>query len=166
MPDLKIDQANLHWIAGLLEGEGCFTIKNPKTGTKRSVMVTCHMTDKDVLDRLRTVIGYGLLLGPYSNGKGHKPRYVYSTSGESAYHLMKLLLPLMCSRRSIRIKQLIRDYDSVKQRVFRIQNIYTGKIESTTELGKWLLEHDITHAGLYRTLIGERNQCKGWRRLK
>jgi hypothetical protein len=56
-------------------------------------------------------------------------------------------------------------FDSVSLKVYRIQNISTGEIEMTTNLSAWMKEHGISETGLWRILSGERNSCKGWRRL-
>lgn len=51
-----MNDLELAWVAGLLEGEGCFTVKG-NAGIKRNIAVRCQMTDKDVLDRLATFVG-------------------------------------------------------------------------------------------------------------
>lgn len=50
--------SDLLWIAGLLEGEGSFTVH--KTGAQ----IQCQMTDKDVIHKLHAVTGVGQVNEP------------------------------------------------------------------------------------------------------
>ena len=56
-----ISEIDLAWIAGLLDGEGCFT-KKSKRG--RTIMICCQMTDMDVLEKLKEKMGCGRIHGP------------------------------------------------------------------------------------------------------
>jgi len=157
----SVDRA---WVAGLLEGEGCFT-KKCNAGTARNITVVCQMTDRDVVERLHRVAG-GTFHGPYANGpRGRLPRFMWRISGTAAYRLMVELLPLMGKRRSARIRGLLAAYDSVETPTYRIKHLASGRIVETKSLTKWLVDHGVSESGLYRTLTGARAQCRGWRRL-
>lgn len=161
---MKINKNDLYWIAGLLEGEGCFGCRN--TGTKKNIFVTCHMTDLDVLKTLQKKIGHGYVNGPYKNGKlEYKLRYMYKVSGALAKELMELLLPLMGNRRSAKIKSLIRDYNNVKPRIYKFLNLKTNKILEVSNLKTWIKDNNLNESNLWRTLAGQRKQYKGWKRL-
>lgn len=164
---MNIDSTDLAWVAGLLEGEGSFTYQG--IGTKRNIAVLCHMTDRDVLERLQQKLGVGRLYGPYRNGKpdqGWKPRYMYSARGKFAYDIMKAILPLMCARRSARIRELLTGYDSVESKVYKFEHIESGRIETTTDKNAWLASHGVSEVGIWRTMVGQRKACRGWRRLQ
>src|SRR5690554_4533867 len=104
-----MNKDKLMWVAGLLEGEGCFTKRGRKTGTIRgNIAILCQMTDKCVLLRLQEYIGAGQIHGPYDNGQklnGEecKRRWSYVLSGKDAYKVMKKIYPLMLSRRKKKI---------------------------------------------------------------
>ena len=155
----------LSWVAGLLEGEGCFRALK----SVRNISVACQMTDLDVLRRLQYVVG-GLINGPYQT-PGRRPRSTWQVRGAQARVLMAQLLPQMGLRRSKRIKQLMRAYDATERTrshgniVVRLQHVNTGRVEETSHLPGWLRRHKMSASGLYRTLTGARKQCKGWRRL-
>lgn len=157
----------LHWVAGLLEGEGCFTRKS--NGTDKNILISCHMTDEDVLLRLQSIIG-GRINGPYSNGgtkkKPRKPRWGWFISGKAAYDMMKILRPLMGTRRQFRIDEIIRAYDSVTPKLYNVKNIATGEIIETDNIYAWCKNNGMTYNALYKTMIGLRQQCKGFKRLK
>lgn len=106
---------NIQWIAGLLEGEGCFSVKSKTHGTILStIQVQCHMTDEDVIKRLHTISGCGTAHGPYSNGpkKHYKPRFMWRVSGKPAYLLIKELLPHMGERRTAKMEGLLAEYEA------------------------------------------------------
>lgn len=161
----RLAPPELAWVAGLLEGEGCFTRKS-RASSPRGIVVMCQMTDRDVLQKLFKLVGAGYLRGPYPNGpRGRLPRYTFQVSGDLAYQLMQQLLPLMGKRRSTRIRRLLREYESVHDHVYKIRHVDSGRIETTTDLAAWRAAHNVSDSGLYRTLIGERAACRGWRRL-
>jgi hypothetical protein len=52
----------LYWVAGLLEGEGCFRVKKNslrKAGRYTEVCVEVNMTDEGVIRKLHAVVGVG-----------------------------------------------------------------------------------------------------------
>lgn len=170
---MRRKKTDLAWIAGLLEGEGSFGCR--VAGTSRNVQIRCHMTDEDVVRLLHKKTEVGVFGGPYSGGPGcrkcadpsktYKKRYVWTVSGRDAYLLMKELLPLMGKRRSRKIKELVKAYDAVPIKLYRILHLKSGRIEETTNLKSWLFARNMSDSGLWRTLSGQRQQCKGWRRL-
>ncbi len=158
-------KTELYWVAGLLEGEGCFSRKS-SGGTSRNILVSCQMTDPDVLKRLQRIAG-GTFHGPHGNGpRGRLPRYMWRVHGKAARLLMEKLLPLMGKRRSGRIRLLIREYDAVVDHVFRLLHIDSGRIVETTALRPLLRKLKLNETNLWRTLSGERRQYRGWRRLQ
>jgi hypothetical protein len=101
---------NLAWVAGLLEGEGCFsTSKRTKTGGGYQLSITCNMTDEDVLIRLHNILGVGSVRGPYKKGKEHhKPQWCFTIRRmEDAKEVMLAIRPWMLSRRQARIDELL-----------------------------------------------------------
>lgn len=158
-------KTELAWVAGLLEGEGCFSKKSNK-GTARNVIVSCQMTDPDVLRRLHRLAG-GTFHGPYPNGpRGRLPRYTWRVHGETARSLMADLLPLMGLRRSARIRELIKAFDAVPLRFFKLLHVATGRVVVVRNLESWLDKHGMHQSNLWRTLDGQRSHHKGWRRLR
>jgi hypothetical protein len=105
-----IDPLDLAWLAGLLEGEGCFSQNKAsnRTGTSDSIRVHVGMNDMDVVERAARLLGTRLL-GPYSPSQAHrdgcvrKPQYRAVVTGAKAAAWMELLLPLMGERRKAAI---------------------------------------------------------------
>lgn len=99
---------DLHWLAGLIEGEGCFQ------ATRGVAKVQLHMTDRDVVVRARNVMGIkskihtrpGLKqwrpdLGRHSE---HKTSHTIVASGFIGAGWMMTLYPLMGERRQAAIR--------------------------------------------------------------
>lgn len=108
---------DLFYIAGLLEGEGCFTwqrcSRNGKDISYGGVLIDVKMVDKDIIDRYRQIVG------ATANQQKHKPstpnsqtQYGQRISGHAAASLMRELLPLMGVRRSNRIRFLLEKWDN------------------------------------------------------
>lgn len=106
---------DLCWLAGLLEGEGCFhvrtqsPIKAGKTyGPYVYPSITLLMTDEDVVRRAHQVAGVGNVIGPNQKSPDRKPYWTWNvTRSSDAKVLMRLLLPLMGYRRAKRIREII-----------------------------------------------------------
>ena len=160
-------EADVNWIAGLLEGEGCFT-KRTKPGTIRSrVCIMCQMTDSDVLHKLCKIAGVGKVRGPYNNGpRGKLPRYTWQVNGSLAYVLMKELFPHMCSRRQARISKLVSEYESYAPKLYRFVYLPTSAITETETPSAWYKKNGLNESSMWRTMAGERNSCYGWKRLQ
>jgi hypothetical protein len=98
----------LGWVAGLMEGEGCFYSKRTKSLVTRIIVGS---TDKDVLDKLASICG-GKVGGPYLADKRVKPFWNWNIWGRKAYELMKLVRPLMGSRRQNKIDAVVEAYEA------------------------------------------------------
>lgn len=105
---------NLAWLAGLLEGEGCFSVAG-YSGTKRIYpRITIHMTDLDVLEQAKALTGMGtihqrkprltnLLVQP----RNPKASWAWQVQRqEDAFALAAEVYPLMCSRRREQIETM------------------------------------------------------------
>lgn len=118
----KISKTELAWLAGLLEGEGSFSLqcyrrhRAEKSGGYQAPSIELKMTDRDVVQRA------GKLLGGKQRRvrswlpkkekraawKGSRKRvFIWRVNGLRAVHLMQLLLSFMGKRRAKRIRELI-----------------------------------------------------------
>jgi hypothetical protein len=117
----KISRHLLAWLAGLLEGEGCFSSHCYYNRSSRYVVpsIQLAMTDRDIVKRAGALIGgnqksvRSYLQKPDARLRGnkYKRKYVWRVNGQRAVHVMKLLLPYMGRRRSRRISSLVRKYE-------------------------------------------------------
>lgn len=104
---------DLYWLAGLLEGEGCFMSHETRAYPYWSVAV--NMTDGDVLTRAASVIGGAVKLGgPYTTeGKPWKPQYRLALRRRAEVKALLLaLLPIMGERRRARIGEMLAEMEA------------------------------------------------------
>ena len=95
----------LHWAAGLIEGEGCFSY------TSQSPVIHVGSTDLDVLQDLHNFLHCGNVHGPYKRIKrfpNAKPFYQFVASGTMAVGWMLTLYSLMKSRRRSQIQKVVK----------------------------------------------------------
>jgi hypothetical protein len=99
---------DLAWLAGLLEGEGCFSTNG--RAAHRGIRVSINMTDLDVLERVHA-LAKGVLGGPYypdEKNHGKKPYWKWTVSRQAdAAGLMMTVYPLMGERRQARIREML-----------------------------------------------------------
>lgn len=103
----------LTWIAGLLEGEGSFGIRNNRS-KRWTPVIQIKMTDKDVIDKLGELINRKTR-GPYNYSSNfttsRKDVYMMDLVGPPAIKLMLALLPHMGERRAGKIREVVEYYN-------------------------------------------------------
>lgn len=109
---LRLSDTDRGWLAGLLEGEGCFaTVCNytRKDGTKTlSPCVSLSMTDKDVVERAASLIGFtGSIHVRKRKNHTWKPLYVMQAKGTKALEVMATVQDLMGTRRREKITEVM-----------------------------------------------------------
>ena len=92
----------LAWLAGLLEGEGCFSYRRDRD----IPTVEVKMTDLDVINRVARLMGRTVTPIP-AQREGYQPQYRARIQGEPARELMRRLQPHMGKRRAARIAELL-----------------------------------------------------------
>jgi hypothetical protein len=104
----QISNIDLAWLAGLLEGEGSFMVhRDPATETQRAriiIRIAVHMTDRDVVERVRDIVGLGTVLRRPPGKPHHKETFRWAISAKApTLKLMRLLRPHMGERRVAQI---------------------------------------------------------------
>jgi hypothetical protein len=98
----QITEVDAAWIAGVLEGEGCWTTKNGRS----SWTVAVRMTDRDIVERLALLTGIGRLSREEST-RGHKTAWIWQVCARPHREWLTLRVwPWLGSRRRARIKEL------------------------------------------------------------
>ena len=91
------------WLAGYLEGEGCFL-----TSPTGSPGIKVCATDFDVVEKYGNLV-HRPVRGPYADKRGFKQKWEVNLYGENSIKIMKIILPLMGERRKMKISEIIRD---------------------------------------------------------
>jgi hypothetical protein len=105
--DLSLTTADLHWLAGLLEGEGSFMAGPPSSPGLPVVAV--NMTDEDVMARLGRIFERKVHLIRPRNARW-QTSYQVRAHGRDAVRWMILLRPLMGVRRQAQIDRALASY--------------------------------------------------------
>lgn len=104
---------NVAWLAGILEGEGCFTFY-PNRQTRTSVKpsgafgVEIQSTDQDVVDRVESLVGTGSRSIRCMTNPNHRDAYSWKLSRRAdVLSVLLAIRPYMLSRRAARIDEMI-----------------------------------------------------------
>lgn len=99
-------EAEVHWPAGLLEGEGAFS---PGTrSSPGSILVSVKMCDRDVIERAAHLMrGSGVWVTHRGSERGWRPVYTTAAPPRRAETLMHRLRPLMGMRRRSEIDRAL-----------------------------------------------------------
>jgi hypothetical protein len=92
------------WLAGLLEGEGCFLIQH-----HASPSIQLCMNDYDVVAKAARIMEMSLdrIHLKKTNQPNHKPGYVLRCDGPEAFVWMRAIRPHMGDRRGAKIDYII-----------------------------------------------------------
>lgn len=101
---LGLNDVDVAWIAGLLEGEGWFGCNSKRDCLK----VELAMTDGDVVDRFAGLVGVESRVR--TRRKPHwKDQYLATVYGAKAEELMRRILPFMGERRRDTIELVLEE---------------------------------------------------------
>lgn len=106
--EMSITTKDIVWLAGLLEGEGCFS---PGSHNPAHCRIQLNMTDEDVVVRASKIMG--LVIHRYQpRPPGRKPTFVIYANGDRAVGWMMTLYGLMGQRRQAKIKECLLAWQS------------------------------------------------------
>ncbi len=121
-----IDPRDLHWLAGLLEGEGSFFPGAPSSPNLPVLQI--QMIDEDVMRRVGDLMERGVY-----RCRAPRPEwsatYVVRVKGAPAVAWMRLLRPLLGQRRQAQIDRAIASYASKSN-----QKLYDWRARRALEL--------------------------------
>lgn len=101
---------DISWLAGLLEGEGCFrlTPSNGSSTDRLHVRVALKMTDKDVVERASSMFpGATKIFSERKEKPHHKQNYKTEWSGNNAITLIKSVRQHLGARRRLKTKEIL-----------------------------------------------------------
>jgi hypothetical protein len=105
--DPPLALTELHWLAGLLEGEGTFMTGPPSNPGLPVIAV--NMTDHDVMAPLGRIFGHKVQVVRPRNVRW-RTSYQVRVNGRAAVRWMHVLRPLMGSRRQAQIDRALASY--------------------------------------------------------
>ena len=96
------------WLAGVLEGEGCFSLQYTKYRLP-DIRVHVWMTDLDVIASLQRVTNVGTIQHQYRHGQKDQDGWIVSKNKDAA-SIMMMVFPLMHKRRQEKIRECIQGW--------------------------------------------------------
>lgn len=106
-----ISTLEIAWLAGLLEGEGCFYIR-----TQTNIAIALEMTDEDIVSKVRGLIAPNRKINIRQNAN-RKTSYVFRFEGSLVAQWCMTLYPLMGRRRKEKIRELLAFWKANERRV-------------------------------------------------
>ncbi|MDX2162144.1 MAG: hypothetical protein SF162_12520 [bacterium] len=156
---MDIDLKTLHWLAGLLEGEGSFKPSPPSAPNTPAISVM--MTDEDIIARVAAIFGTKYhVIKPRQEGA--KIPYAVNLKGFKAYTLMRQLYPLMSKRRQAQIDRALRDYTPNPLR--HTTEAQVRDIKSRLAKGEAMIDIART-LGIHYEIIRSIKNGKSWRHI-
>lgn len=158
---LNMDERDLYWLAGILEGEGSFLCGPPSS--PRSCIIAMSTTDKDVAQKVAHLLDGGRKIHAVSTARYAKRgwKQVYSTMlrGQKAFGLMALLRPLMGERRQGQIDVAMASNVKLppSRHRLKISDEDVGQIrESSLSNAELALKYNVNRSTIGRIKSGER----------
>lgn len=106
-----ISTKDIAWLAGLLEGEGCF-----RFDPKAHLVIQLAMTDRDVVDRAAALLG-GSVCEKKPREAHHKMQYMVRVFGARAAGWMMTLWPFLGQRRRQKVGVCLSQWRTVPTRI-------------------------------------------------
>lgn len=140
---MKIEM--LGYVAGVLEGEGCFTTQT--NGYSPKIQVS--MTDLDVLERVQDYFSCGNIV-PIKKRQAHwKDAWIWRCSGNDAATVMDAIYPYMSARRKEKIDEVRKTWydrlDVVDSRQARALAAAREHLSTGESLRKVAERHGVSH---------------------
>lgn len=112
----ELQPTDVAWLAGLLEGEGCFYLD--RNGSYAYPAVALKMTDRDIVERAALMVpgprkaeGLGATVNPAKPSQaGAKGLWRWQVRGTKAVEVMRTVRPYMGERRGAKMDELIKWY--------------------------------------------------------
>lgn len=102
---MSLTVADIAWGAGLVEGEGYFSLNGPYL---RTPMLGLGMTDRDVVERFRNFFApHNTIYTVPPAKEGYKEQYAVKIVGKRAVGLALTFFTFLGKRRRERIKELL-----------------------------------------------------------
>lgn len=98
------------WAAGILEGEGCFSIFTRRGSNNKVCAIHCEMTDEDVIQKLQNVLDCGNISYRENNrgdGRTRKPSWILSIQRQKdMFDTLIRVMPYLHSRRLTKASEM------------------------------------------------------------
>src|SRR6516225_7531643 len=98
-------ESEVAWLAGLLEGEGCFLWR--RIGSHHYPQIQVCMTDHDIVERVAKMLGNSVTIAKRPKVANHKQMWCTALHGQKAADWMAVVLPWLGERRAAKVKEIL-----------------------------------------------------------
>lgn len=127
------DEIDIAWLAGLLEGEGCFGWRDQRRMRYGFPEIALAMTDVDVVMKAARLMGSKRTTSYQPKGN-RKRMYACRVFSTQAADVMESILPYMGVRRSAKVKEVLELWNNRPGRVGRWD---PERSVRGTKVGRW-----------------------------
>lgn len=115
---MKDTTTDVAWAAGLFEGEGTiYLARSTRRNERPRLALSLSSTDKDVVEKFRSIFGVGTLTGPYMQKKSTKPCWLWRVrKEEDCDSMIEALYPYLGTRRRMTIDSLLAEKEESDRR--------------------------------------------------
>jgi hypothetical protein len=109
---MSVSVVEISWLAGLLEGEGCFGFTN----SGRTPSIWLSMTDIDVVEKVRNLVdpSRSINITDDKRKENYKTMYRLTLNGTRAIQWLMTIYSLMGVRRKAKIRELLDVWKSIE----------------------------------------------------
>lgn len=129
------DTRQICWVAGLLEGEGCFQNRSDRYC---SPLIQLMMTDKDVVVSAAKVLGAHKVVKCKQDTRTNKSIYRLNVYGRLSIEWMMTLYVLMGERRQAKIREILNQWRFGKKSPYPERKSYSRGAEVVWSRETWL----------------------------
>ena len=105
-----MENTDIAWLAGILEGEACFDFYQYKSSKKTTKYprIRVEMRDRDIIERVKKIMGGGSVCIIKGKQENHSTTYIVRLCDRKKLKpVLEAILPFMSERRSTRILEMI-----------------------------------------------------------
>lgn len=128
----KLTSQEINWIAGLLEGEGCFQTR----GENHNPYIQLVMTDSDVVIKAAKILGCHKVIEGKPTTKVGKKIYRTCVYGRRAMGWMMTIYSLMGERRQQKIEECLKQWKNKNTRSYAERRPYSRGAKVVWEDGR------------------------------
>ena len=118
----SLTETEIAWLAGLLEGEGCFSLDRPggKNSRYRAFRISLASTDQDVIETVHRLTGAGRIETMWATVRAENQKTAYRWALNRRDHVRLLIdrtLPYLHERRRTKASALLtamKEYEEKK----------------------------------------------------